>query len=36
MVNKIVNLLEGNGIELKDALFYLSVYLQDQEVTEDV
>lgn len=32
MADKIVGLLEGNGIDLEDALFYLSTYLQDQEV----
>jgi len=36
MADKIVDLLETNGINPEDALFYLSTYLQDQEVTENV
>lgn len=32
MADKIVDLLKSNGIDLEDALFYLSAYLQDQEV----
>jgi len=35
MTKKIVDLLKTNGINPEDALFYLSTYLQDQEVTED-
>lgn len=35
MTKKIVDLLETNGINLEDALFHLSTYLQDQEVTKD-
>jgi hypothetical protein len=35
MADKIVDLLNTNGIDLEDALFYLGAYLQDQqEVTE--
>ncbi len=35
VMTKLVQLLETNGINPEDALFYLSTYLQDQEVTED-
>lgn len=35
MTKKIVDLLETNGINPEDALFYLSTYLQDKEVAED-
>lgn len=28
---KLVQLLEANNINLEDALFYLGVYLQDQQ-----
>jgi len=34
-MTRLVQLLETNNIDLEDALFYLSAYLQDQEVTED-
>jgi hypothetical protein len=34
-MTKLVQLLETNNIDPEDALFYLSTYLQDQEVTED-
>ena len=34
-MTKLIQLLEANNIGLEDALFYLSTYLQDQEVTED-
>ena len=35
MTKQIVDLLETNGINPEDALFYLGAYLQDQEVTKD-
>lgn len=31
----LIHLLKTNGIDLEDALFYLSTYLQDQGVTKD-
>jgi len=34
-MTKLVQLLETNNIDPEDALFYLSTYLQDQEVTKD-
>ncbi len=34
MTKQIVDLLETNGINPEDALFYLGAYLQDQEVTQ--
>ena len=30
-MTKLIELLETNNINLKDALFYLGVYLQDQQ-----
>ena len=34
MTKQIVDLLETNGINPEDALFYLGAYLQDQEVIQ--
>ncbi len=34
-MTNLIQLLEANNIDPEDALFYLSTYLQDQEVTED-
>ena len=34
-MNKLLKFLEDNDIELEKALFYLSAYLQDQEVTKN-
>ena len=33
-MTKLIELLETNNINLEDALFYLGVYLQDQEATK--
>ena len=35
MADNIVDLLKTNGIDLEDALFYLSTYLQDQQEVND-
>ena len=34
-MTKLIKLLDTNNIDREDALFYLSAYLQDQEVTKD-
>ena len=34
-MTKLLQLLETNNIDPEDALFYLSTYLQDKEVTKD-
>jgi hypothetical protein len=35
MVDKIVDLLRANGVDLEDALFYLGTYLQDEKAIKN-